>query len=174
MTEPLSWSVRVIDIPEAGLRETRAAGEAERAVVAEALEVLGCERLDASYTVRAIGRGAYRLHGKVKATVKQSCVVTLEPLEQKVEGDFDVEFRPAGKLPAVTDEEELEALNAAEIEPLEHGLVETGRIIFETLSAAVDPYPRAPGAELEAGGVEAGGQPAAGPFAALKALKDRS
>jgi len=69
----------------------------------------------------------------------------------------------------------VEALSAAEIEPIEHGLIDAGRIIFETLSASVDPYPRKPGAEFTA--EELGDGAAAtktGPFAALKKLKDRS
>jgi uncharacterized metal-binding protein YceD (DUF177 family) len=174
MSEPLDWSVRAIDVPEGGLRETRSASAGERATLAEALEVMSCDRLDANYSLRAIGGGAYNLAGKVKAAVTQPCVVTLDPLVQFIEGEFDVEFRPAGKLPATADDEEFEALSAAEIEPLEHGRIDIGRIIFETLSASVDPYPRSAGAELDPEAAEAGGQGDAGPFAALKALKDKN
>ena len=64
----------------------------------------------------------------------QNCVVTLEPLAQTVEGAFDVEFWPAGKLPE-SGEDEVEALSAAEIEPIQHGMIDAGRIVFETLAA---------------------------------------
>ncbi len=56
--------------------------------------------------------------------------------------------RPA-KLPE-SGEEEVEALSAAEIEPIEHGRIDVGRIVYETLSAAIDPYPRKAGAEFAA------------------------
>ncbi len=62
---------------------------------------------------------------------------------------------------------------AAEIEPIEHGLIDAGRIVFETLSAAVDPYPRKAGAEFHADAVATTASSEAGPFAALKELKDR-
>ena len=64
-------------------------------------------------------------------------------------------------------------MSAAEFEPIEHGRIDVGRIVYETLSAAVDPYPRKAGAEFaadEVGGPLVGDY---GPFAALKKLKDR-
>lgn len=173
MGEALDWTYRTAEIPEGGLRETRAATEAERAQVAAMLEVVSCERIEAEFTLRAIGEGHYRLAGKVVARLTQSCVVTLDPIDQTAEGTFDVEFWPPAELPESGAEEEVEALSAAEIEPIEHGRVDVGRIVFETLSAAVDPYPRKAGAEFA--DEEAGGGPVdeSGPFAALKKLKDR-
>jgi uncharacterized metal-binding protein YceD (DUF177 family) len=172
MTAVLDWSYRTAEIPEQGLRQTREADAAERTRLAAALEVLACEGLRSDFTIRAIGRGHYRLAGKVKAQLMQSCVVTLEPVAQTAEGTFDVEFSPAGVPPEV-GEEEIEALSAAEIEPIEHGRIDAGRIIFETLSTAVDPYPRKPGVAFDAGAFAADVSPEAGPFAALKNLKDR-
>ena len=174
MSEPLDWSYRTTEIPEAGLREHRTATEAERAKVAAELEIVSCERLVSDFAIRAIGHGSYRLSGKVTAQLTQDCVVTLDPIAQSVEGSFDVQFSPTGKLPE-SGEAEIEALSASEIEPIEHGLIDAGRIVFETLSASVDPYPRKPGAEFKS--VEPEDIAAAtetGPFAALKKLKDRS
>jgi uncharacterized metal-binding protein YceD (DUF177 family) len=174
MSEPLTWSYRTTEIPQAGLREDRTATEAENSKVAAELEIVSCERLTSDFAIRAVGHGRYRLSGKVTAQLTQSCVVTLDPIAQSVDGSFDVEFWPTGKLPE-SGEEEVEALSAAEIEPIEHGQIDAGRIIFETLSASVDPYPRKPGAEFK--GAELGDVAAAtetGPFAALNKLKDRS
>jgi uncharacterized metal-binding protein YceD (DUF177 family) len=174
MSALLTWSYRTTEIPQAGLREERTTTEAERAKVAAELEIVSCERLASDFAIRAIGHGHYRLSGKVTAQLTQSCVVTLDPIAQNVEGVFDVEFWPKGKLPE-SGEEEVDALSAAEIELIEHGLIDAGRIIFETLSASVDPYPRKPGAEFkpeELGGAAAPTE--TGPFAALKKLKDRS
>jgi uncharacterized metal-binding protein YceD (DUF177 family) len=170
MSEALNWSYRTAEIPEAGLRQTRAATEAERAQATADLEVVSCEHIEAEFSIRAIGRGHYRLVGKVTARLTQSCVVTLDPISQKAEGSFDVEYWPSAELPKLS-EEEVEALSAAEIEPIEHGRIDVGRIVYETLSAAVDLYPRKAGAEFAP---DAGGPPAgeSGPFAALKKLKD--
>jgi uncharacterized metal-binding protein YceD (DUF177 family) len=173
MSEALTWSYRTTEIPEAGLREHRTATPAERVQVAAELDVVSCEQLVCDFAIRSVGHGRYRLAGKVTAQLTQKCVVTLDPIAQNVEGSFDVQYWPAAKLPE-SGEEEVEALNAAEIEPIQHGLIDAGRIIFETLSASVDPYPRKPGAEFEAGELADDAPTEQGPFAALKKLKDRS
>jgi uncharacterized metal-binding protein YceD (DUF177 family) len=172
MNAPLDWSYRVREIPEAGLRETRNATAAERARVAEALEIVSCEELTAKFDIRATGKGHYRLAGNVAAKLTQTCGVTLEPIPQTAEGSFDVEFWPAGSVPE-QGEDEVEALSAAEIEPIEHGLIDAGRIVLETLSANVDPYPRKAGAEFQADVLDDPDNAAGGPFAALQKLKDR-
>ena len=172
MNAPLDWSYRVREIPEAGLRETRSASAAEQASLAAALEIVSCEELAARFEIHATGKGHYRLAGKVAAKLTQTCVVTLEPIPQTAEGTFDVEFWPAGNIPE-QGEDEVEALSAAEIEPIEHGLIDAGRIVFETLSANVDPYPRKAGAELQSDAIDDPEPPASGPFAALQKLKDR-
>jgi uncharacterized metal-binding protein YceD (DUF177 family) len=171
MSSLLDWSYRTTQIPEAGLQETRSASSTERAAVAQSLEILSCETLVSDFRISASGQGRYRLAGKLQAQVTQSCVVTLEPIQQRVDGVFDVEFWPPGSLPGV-GEEEVEALSAAEIEPIEHGTIDVGRIIFETLSSGLDPYPRTPGAEFHPNADEVGSS-ASGPFAALQKLKDR-
>lgn len=172
MGGPLDWSYRTTEIPEAGLRETRTATGAECAAAASVLEVVSCEQLVSSFDIRATGQGRYRLSGRLDAQVTQSCVVTLDPVGQTVEGTFDVAFWPSASMPREGGEE-IEALSAAEIEPIEHGRIDVGRIVFETLSASLDPYPRKPGAEFAAGEPDAA-PAASGPFAALQKLKDRS
>ncbi len=172
MSAPLDWSYRTTEIPEAGLRETRSATAAERTAAAAALEVISCEQLTVSFDIRATGQGCYRLSGQLEAQVTQSCVVTLDPVVQTVAGSFDVAFCPPTNMPG-QGEEEMEALSAAEIEPIEHGRIDVGRIAFETLSASLDPYPRKPGAEFAAGEPDTASASASGPFAALQKLKDR-
>jgi len=169
MSEALDWSYRVTEIPEIGLRQSREATEPERARLAEVLDIIACPYLVSDFTIRASGKGHYRLAGKVVARVSQFCVVTLDPVEQTAEGSFDVEFWPAGALPEV-GADEVEALSAAEIEPIEHGLIDVGRIVFETLSAALDPYPRKPGVEFKPDEIK-GATSHISPFAALRKLK---
>lgn len=173
MSEILDWTYRVADIPDGGLRQTREASEAEQARLAEALDVLSCRRLTSEFTIRAIGKGHYRLAGKVVAELTQACVVSLEPIEQTAEASFDVEFWPDGAAPQVA-QEEIEVSSVAEIELIEHGRIDAGRIVFETVATSLDPYPRKPGAEFHSDAVQDAGISEAGPFAALRKLKDRS
>ena len=115
-----------------------------------------------------------RLIGHLRARLTQACVATLEPLPQSIEEEFEVEFWPAGSLPETVDTE-VEALSVPDVEPVEHGTVRVGRVVFETLAAALDPYPRKSGAEsrmARSGDGEDTGTP--GPFEALKKLKDQA
>jgi uncharacterized metal-binding protein YceD (DUF177 family) len=174
MSAPLAWSHRTLDIPEGGLQVTRSATPAECEAVAHALAIVSCDKLAADYRVRALGEGRFRMTGTLDALVTQECVVTLEPVRQTIAEPFDVTFWPSEKVPSGS-EDEVEILSAPEIEPIEHGQIEAGRVLFEVLSASIDPYPRKAGAKFEweeGPGETAPG--AAGPFAALKKLKGKS
>ncbi len=172
MIQPLTWTHRIAEIAEDGLQQTRTATAAERETLAQALDVLSCDDVKASYKVCALGHSRYRVSGDVSARLMQQCVVTLEPVAQDLDVSFDVEFRPAEALPVTTDAE-VDVLTAAEIEPIDHGLIDAGRIIFETLPAGLDPYPRKPNAGF-AWENENDAEPATtGPFAGLSKLKDK-
>jgi uncharacterized metal-binding protein YceD (DUF177 family) len=174
MSQPLLWSLRATEIPETGLHKTVSATEAERSAVARALGLVSCEAIDADYTVRALGAGRYRLAGTLRARGTQACVATLEPIPQEMAEEFEVQFCPQGAL-TETGEEEVEVSSVPDVEPIEHGMIEVGRVVFETLSAALDPYPRKSGATLEWQDPESAEEPgASGPFAALKKLKDQA
>ena len=99
-------------------------------------------------TIRALGAGRYRLAGTLRARLTQACVATLEPLPQTIEEEFEVQFWPRERCRrrATT---EVEVSSVPDVEPIEHGTIEVGRVVFETLSAALDPYPRKSGATLE-------------------------
>jgi hypothetical protein len=153
------------------LSASRAAVAAERAAIAQALDIVSCEDMTADYVIRPLGEGRYRMSGRISARLTQRCVVTLEPIPQMIEESFDVEFWPA--LPQVGDAE-VEVLSVPDIEPLEHGLIAAGRICFEILAASLDPYPRKAGARfLWEDGPSASGSSETGPFAGLKKLKDK-
>lgn len=70
--------------------------------------------------------------------------------------------------------EEVEALAVEEIEPITQESIEVGRIIYEVISATLDPYPRAHDAELELSSDSTEQVSCEKPFAALQKLKDDS
>lgn len=110
--------------------------------------------------------------GRLEAAVTQSCVATAVPLEAAVKEKFRIEFRPQPD--AASPEEEIE-LSESEMDVVfyDSASIDLGEAVAETLSLALDPYPRAPGADeaLKAAGVK--DEEEAGPFAALAALKDK-
>jgi hypothetical protein len=171
VTDDLRWAHNIVDIPANGLACTREATAAERQAITSALGLLALNKLAADYRIRSVAGGAYRLSGKLRAEATQACVVSLEPVDARVESDFDVEFRP-GLAEALSDED-LSVLSGPDLERLERGIVPVGRIVFETLSSALDPYPRREDAEFNWRDPHAEEPEKAGPFSVLSKLKDR-
>ena len=64
-------------------------------------------------------------------------------------------------------------LDAPEVEKFEHGIIPAGRIIFETLAASLDPYPRREGVEFNWQDPQATEPEKASPFAVLSKLNDK-
>jgi uncharacterized metal-binding protein YceD (DUF177 family) len=161
------WSVPVIveDIPEAGLHiEVDAPAEA-RAAVAELAAVREVARLAAELDLARKGAGV-RVSGRVQARVGQTCVVTLEPVENEIDEPVDVTFAPPGAdAPAAPEDGADEPPDA-----LINGKIDLGAVATEFLILGIDPYPRKPGAEFSAPKAEDEGDR---PFAALAALKKR-
>jgi hypothetical protein len=172
MTSPLDWTIPVTEIGEAGRGEERSANSAEREAVAKTLAILSCDQLTASYEVKPMGSGRYRLTGDVEGDVTQSCIVTLDPVTSHISDAFAVELWPPDQMPASGEDEEREILAGDDVEAIENGRIPVGRIVFEHISAVLDPYPRKPGAEFDWRDPKAEADAkAGGAFAALAKLK---
>lgn len=154
------------------------ADAAERAALAGRFGIPGIGRLRAVLRLRPEAGGPQAggtviARGRLEAEVTQTCVVTLEPVEQRVAEEIALRLLPPGR-EAQDGPEEMD-----EIEAAPDGTVDLGEAVAEQLSLALDPYPRAPGAVLPELG-EAEGEGAAAPappeekpnpFAALAALR---
>jgi hypothetical protein len=170
--EPLNdWTHNVTDIPAGGLDRDREATENERAAIADTLKLLKLGRLVTRYRIKSALGGGYRLSGKVTADVEQACVVTLDPVADRIEAAFDVEFRP--QVEAADNDEDASVLAGPDVDALERGIIPVGRIVFETVSASLNPYPRRPDAEFNWQDPHASAPEKASPFAALSKLRDK-
>jgi uncharacterized metal-binding protein YceD (DUF177 family) len=147
-TTELAWDHAVRDVPQSGVTATRDAGPDERAAVARALELIACTSLRAHYAIQPISGGRYRLSGRLHAEVMQTCVVTLDPIEVALEESFEATFWPRDAMPP-PESGELAIDDAPEPEPIVAGQIAVGRVVFESLAAALEPYPRKPGAVLD-------------------------
>ncbi|MBJ3776492.1 YceD family protein [Acuticoccus mangrovi] len=142
------------------------ASEAERAALAEALDLLSLTSLTADLSVSPWRSEGVRVRGTVRGTVSQACVVTLEPVEGVVEEEIDVRLHPdAGEATQV----EVDPEAADPPEALESDVVDVGAIALEHFVLGLDPYPRVPGAAFEEEAEAEEEEPS--PFAALAALK---
>lgn len=171
----LSWPHETGQITGSGVTRKRVGTETERAQLAAELGILAVCRLEVAYTLRPFGKDRFRLTGTLDADVDQACVVTLEPVPETIHEAFDIEFVPPSILAeAATGEGEREILSAPDQEPLDGNVIDAGRIAFEIVSAALDPYPRKSGAEFDwTDPKEAASKAAGGAFSALAKLKPK-
>ena len=169
-TGKIPWSVPVRrdDVPETGLHLDLVADETTRAAVAALAGLRALPRLEASFDVARQG-GGLRVTGEVRATVGQTCVVTLEPLTTDVSDPIDLVFVPATApgLAATAAADAIDPGAADEMERLVDGVADLGALATEFLLLGIDPYPRKPGAVFEAPTSDDAGTH---PFAALAAL----
>src|SRR5215472_6364839 len=82
---PWSVPVRRAEIPESGRHFDLVPDAAVRAAVARLAGVVALPQLAASFDVALQGRGGLRVVGRVTATVTQTCVVTVEPVENAID-----------------------------------------------------------------------------------------
>lgn len=147
----LDWKISVADIAEAGLDVGRTATDTERAALLGDLEIVRVDRVVLTGRVKAIGRGGYHLEGAVKADVAQACVVTLDPVPEKLDITLSVDFLPEAAVPPPIPEGDHDEAAASDhmIEPIQNGRLDIGEVVYQEIAAALDPYPRAAGAALE-------------------------
>ncbi len=145
----------------------------EREALAERPGLLSVESLTATLHLRRLaGRPLVRVNGGFVAEVVQSCVVTLEPVASRLEGDV-VRCYTLAPAEAATEREILVDPDEEEPpEPVPAGGIDLGEAVAEQLALEIDPYPRAEGAKLERA-EWGGGAERDSPFQVLGTLKER-
>lgn len=123
------------------------ANEAERAALAEVLDLQAIHRLVAKVGLRRLSSGLVEVKGSFESEVVQTCVVTLEPVPAKVAESFRLTFGDAQPEPDLT-EIDIDFDDSDPPEPILDGKIDLGVIIAEQLSLGLDPYPRKEGAAL--------------------------
>jgi hypothetical protein len=169
------WSVPVVvaQLPDTGLHRDIEADPAARASMAGVAGLR--EVLSASASLEVTPKNGGRVHvtGRVRARIGQTCVVTLDPIENEIDEPIDLVFAPPEQIPQLSDLVDDAAESDVEIpdppEPIVNGVIDLGRLATDALFLAVDPYPRRPDAVFEPL-IEAA-DPMDHPFAALKALQ---
>ena len=173
--KPDPWRVQiaVAQIPETGLHRDIEADQTVRDAVADVGGLRKVLLVQASLDVTPERGGRFHVAGRVLARIGQTCVVTLEEIENDIDEPVDLVFVPSEQMPemaALIDEAEDSDEEVPDPpEPIENGLIDLGRVATDALFLAVDPYPRKPGAVFEP--VVETADPEDHPFAALKALK---
>jgi uncharacterized metal-binding protein YceD (DUF177 family) len=170
MSNPeFSRPVRIDTIGDKPHGITIGANEQERIALASRFGLISIERLEAEAQVARTGDTIMVSSGRLKAAVTQACVASGEPVAATIDEPFDLRFVPEGG----GAEEEIElAEGDLDVIGYEGSAVDLGEAAAQTLALALDPFPRAPNADTalkEAGVID---EESAGPFGALKALRD--
>ena len=183
----LAWTHQTLDVPEQGLSIERTAAADELQALQRALDILACDALQARYRIKSMGGGGFRLDGHFEARVTQACVVSLEPVPDRITGTLEVEFLPesggrskhkggrTGEAAGETDDT-IDPFAAVEVEAIENGMIEAGRVIYEELASLLNPYPRVAGSEFDwqdPKAQSAGGPRPDNPFAKLAVLRGK-
>jgi hypothetical protein len=164
--------------PGDGMSVDVSANAAERRALAKLFDLLEVRALRGHGRLERRGAELV-LRGWLEADVVQECVVSLEPapahLHQPIERRYRLggdaaptRFEPHGTV-VLDDEPELEPVVGREID--------VGEAFAEELGLVLEPYPRAPGAALDAGNlaphVSVGLEDPGKPFAALRRLQEK-
>ncbi|SDB17206.1 YceD family protein [Belnapia rosea] len=147
-------------VPHAGRRIALSATPGECAALAARFGILGLDSLAAEFQLMPEEEGTVRVQGRIAASLTQACIVTLEPVAQTVDEVVAFRLLPPGREPqdGPDDLDEIECPD---------GVADLGEAVAEQLALVLDPYPRAPGAELPAEATDG----SAGAFAALASLR---
>jgi hypothetical protein len=171
--DPWRVPILVAHIPDTGVHRDLEADEAARKAMAELAGLREVFSVHASFDVIPKSGGRFQVTGFVKARIGQTCVVTLDPIENDIDEAIDLMFAPPEQIPALADlvdgDDESEAEIPDSPEPIIGGVIDLGRLATDALFLGVDPYPRKPGAVFEP--QVAAVDPEDHPFAALKAFK---
>jgi uncharacterized metal-binding protein YceD (DUF177 family) len=169
------WSIAIVvaQIPDTGLHRELDAGPAARAAMADVAGLREVMSAHASLDVTPKSGGRVHVAGRVQARIGQTCVVSLDPIENAIDEAIDLIFAPPEQIPEMAALVDEAAESDTEIpdppEPIENGMIDLGRVATDALFLAVDPYPRKPDVVFEP--LVVADDPEDHPFAALKALQ---
>ena len=157
MTIELHRPVPADRVGSAGLDFTVEATEAECAALARRMLLPAVLTLRCTFRLVRLTADCILAEGHLRAKVMQTCVVSLDDFAAQIEEHFRVRFVPAGQESDDPDPEADDEIGYT-------GMLDLGELAAEQLGLALDPYPRASGAELP----EIEADPQEHPFAGLR------
>lgn len=144
----------------------------ELAALARRFALQSIDRLEADLECSRNG-DAVEVSGRLQARVVQSCVASGAPVPATVDEYFRLRFLPQAVLDGEGGDEIELSEEDCDVIGYDGAAVDLGEAVAETLALSLDPFPRASDADaaLKAAGVLS--EEDAGPFSALRSLKDK-
>ncbi len=159
---PYSEPVRLHQVA-GGVKRTLEPDAAARARIVKALDLASLDSFSAEMELVPSSSG-WRLSGRVRASLAQTCGITLEPLPLEIDTSFMLTLAEAveedsGEIIITLDDESPDLI--------ENGQIDLGQYAVEQLALRLDPFPRKPGAAF----VQPPEPAEISPFAVLKRLR---
>ncbi|RWE30585.1 MAG: DUF177 domain-containing protein [Mesorhizobium sp.] len=156
MQSPVSFFANVARLPQKGLPVVIEADPAQRAALAEAHGLLSVEAYRAELLVTSWKRNGVKVGGRVEADITQACIVTLDPVQAHIDEPVEALLLPEdSKLGRQGfdggGEILLDADGPDSPETFSGDTIDVGALAEQFFGLAIDPYPRKPGASLDAG-----------------------
>jgi uncharacterized metal-binding protein YceD (DUF177 family) len=173
-----SRSLRLDKLAGGPVERTLEATSDELRALCQRFDLVGLHALSGQVTVsRPADSPLVRVEGAFTASLRQTCVVLLEPFDAEVGERFVQLYTldPAAAEAATESGEVFVALDEDDTpEPLAGESLDLGEVLAEQLALALDPHPRAPHAEFDParyGVAPDAAEEADNPFAVLRHLK---
>lgn len=144
MTPELSRPLRVHEIGAVPYTLTVEAKPAERMALAKRFDLLVLDALTATLGARAEA-GGVRVGGRVVASGAQACGLSGAAVPFAIDEAVDLRF---ARVHAVAGEDVELSDGDLDVLEIDGDTIDLGEAAAQSLGLALDPYPRAPGAEL--------------------------
>jgi hypothetical protein len=148
----------------------------ERIRLAELFGIQSLESFSFDYVLEPAAADRAQLTGEIHAELTQLCILTLEPVSERVDEAVSVECWPReqiGAEDATGGDPDPGAIPADPPAPIINGRVDVGAVGAEILASAINPYPRREDAEFGWRDPLTADGKASGPFAELAKLKSK-
>jgi uncharacterized metal-binding protein YceD (DUF177 family) len=151
---PFSYPVKVGHISANPVDVHMEADGNELKALATVWNVLSVANLKADLKISRWKRDGVKVKGRVRAEIVQACVVSLDPVEAKIDEDFEQIFIPEGsklaRMPSTDAGEMVLDPDGPDLPELFSGdTIDAGAVVVEFAAMAIDPYPRKPGVGFE-------------------------
>lgn len=174
--QSIAYPLRIADLPKASRKKFEVNfNDNDVLVVAETLSAVSVRKMRITGELEPLGKNDWHLSAKVGATVTQSCVVSNDPVQTRVDVPVSITYVSGYNFGQDDDTDENELDDTTEPLPTEINLAD---IAIEAVALAIPDYPRADNVELEQQvfsepGTKAMTDEDAKPFASLAGLKDK-
>ena len=157
LRSPVSFLANVARLPQKGLPVLVEANERQREALAAEHDLLSVESYRADLLVTSWKRNGVKVTGRVEADITQACIVTLDPVTAHIDESVEALFLPEqSKLGREGfeggGEIVLDADGPDSPETFSGDTIDVGALAEQFFGLAIDPYPRKPGASLDAAG----------------------